>query len=156
MTIIDKLRELGYATVDADFYRKVDEWKSWYAGDVKGFHRYRVRNGHGTLECKRHTLNMGKKIPEDWANLLMNEKVKITLEGKAEQDFVDGVLEENNFRVKANEMQELAFALGTAAFIPRVVGMQATEQGAQQVCSSVFVISSPFCPRADAAAPSAA
>lgn len=129
MTIIDKLRELGYATVDADFYRKVDEWKSWYAGDVKGFHRYRVRNGHGTLECKRHTLNMGKKIPEDWANLLMNEKVKITLEGKAEQDFVDGVLEENNFRVKANEMQELAFALGTAAFIPRVVGMQATEQG---------------------------
>ena len=60
MTIIDKHRELGYATVDADFYRKVDEWKSWYAGDVKGFHRYRVRNGHGTLECKRHTLNMEK------------------------------------------------------------------------------------------------
>ena len=59
----------------------------------------------------------------------MNEKVGITLEGKKEQEFVDRVLEENNFLVKANEMQELAFALGTVAFIPRVVGMEITEAG---------------------------
>lgn len=72
---------------------------------------------------------MGKKIPEDWANLLMNEKVAITLEGKKEQEFVDRVFEGNNFLVKANEMQEMAFALGTVAFIPRVVGMELTEEG---------------------------
>lgn len=129
MNVIEKLKELGYSTVGEDFYRKVGEWKSWYMGDVQGFHRYKVRNGHGTVRCKRYSLNMGKKIPEDWANLLMNEKVKITLEGKAEQEFVDRIFEENNFLVKANEMQELAFALGTVAFIPRVVGMEATEVG---------------------------
>lgn len=129
MNIIEKLKELGYSTVPEEFYTKVQEWKSWYEGDVKGFHRYRVRNGAGMVRCKRYTLNMGKKIPEDWANLLMNEKVKITLEGQKEQAFVDRVFTENNFLVKANEMQEKAFALGTVAFIPRVVGMEAKETG---------------------------
>lgn len=129
MNVIEKLKELGYSTVSEDFYRKVGEWKSWYIGDVKGFHRYKVRNGISTVRCKRYTLNMGKKIPEDWANLLMNEKVSVTLEGGREQEFVNRVFEENNFLVKANEMQEMAFALGTVAFIPRVVGMEATETG---------------------------
>ena len=129
MNVIEKLKQLGYTTVDEDFYRKVSEWKSWYIGNVKGFHRYKVRNGHNIVQCKRYSLGMGKKIPEDWANLLMNEKVKITLEGKKEQDFIDRVFEENNFEVKANEMQEMAFALGTVAFIPRVIGMEANEAG---------------------------
>ena len=31
--------------------------------------------------------------------------------------------------MRSNEMQEMAFALGTVAFIPRVVGMEATEAG---------------------------
>lgn len=129
MNVIDKLKQLGYATAPEEFYTKVQEWKSWYVGDVKGFHRYKVRNGTSMVRCKRYTLNMGKKIPEDWANLLMNEKVKITLEGQKEQAFVDRVFTENNFLVKANEMQEKAFALGTVAFIPRVVGMEAKETG---------------------------
>lgn len=129
MNIIEKLKQLGYSTVPEEFYTKVQEWKSWYVGDVNGFHRYKVRNGTSVVRCKRYTLNMGKKIPEDWANLLMNEKVKVTLEGQKEQTFVDRVFEENNFLVKSNEMQEKAFALGTVAFIPRVVGMKATEEG---------------------------
>lgn len=126
MNIIEKLKELGYTTVPAEFYGKVSEWKSWYQGDVKGFHRYKVRNGDGVVRCRRYSLGMGKKIPEDWANLLMNEKVAITLEGKREQAFVDRVLNDNNFLVKSSELQELAFALGTTAIVPRVVGMEIT------------------------------
>ena len=79
MNISEKLKELGYSTVPEEFYAKVQEWKSWYVGDVKGFHRYKVRNGAGMVRCKRYTLNMGKKVTEDWANLLMNERVKLTL-----------------------------------------------------------------------------
>ena len=108
MNITEKLKELGYSTVPEEFYTKVQEWKSWYVGDVKGFHRYKVHNGASVVRCKRYTLNMGKKIPEDWANLLMNERVEITLEGQREQDFIDRVFTENNFLVKANEMQELS------------------------------------------------
>ena len=111
MNVVEKLRELGYSTIPEDFYRKISEWKSWYIGDVKGFQRYKVRNGTSMVRCRRYTLNMGKKISEDWANLLMNEKVEITLEGQQEQEFIDRVLNENNFLVKANEMQEKALSL---------------------------------------------
>ena len=127
--VIVKLNELGYTTIPEAFYEKVSEWKSWYQGNVKGFHSYRVRNGIGIVNCKRYSLGIGKKICEDWANLLMNEKVKITLEGKKEQEFIDRVLAENNFYVKANEMQEMKSALGTVAYIPRVVGQAVTEGG---------------------------
>lgn len=129
MNVIEKLKELGYSTVGENFYRKVDEWKSWYIGKVKGVHTDRRYNGHEWVKCERASLGMAKKVCEDWANLLMNEKVEITLEGEKEQDFIDRVFEENNFQVKSNEMQEMAFALGTVAFIPRVIGMEATEEG---------------------------
>ena len=129
MTIIEKLKELGYNTIAPEFYGKVAEWRSWYVGDVKSFHHYKVRNCGRTVHCKRYTLGMAKKLAEDWANLLMNEKVKITLEGKKEQDFIDRVLAENNFTVKANEMQEMKSALGTVAYIPRVTGQGVTDSG---------------------------
>lgn len=127
--VIVKLNELGYTTIPEAFYAKVAEWKSWYQGNVKGFHNYRVRNGESMVNCKRYSLGMGKKLCEDWANLLMNEKVQITLEGKKEQEFIDRVLMENNFTVKSNEMQEMKSALGTVAYIPRVIGQEVNEGG---------------------------
>lgn len=127
--VIIKLNELGYTTIPDSFYSKVYEWKSWYQGNVKGFHNYTVQNGDRQVKCRRYSLGMGKKLCEDWANLLMNEKVKITLEGQKEQDFIDLVLTENNFTVKANEMQELKSALGTVAYVPRVIGQEISESG---------------------------
>lgn len=127
--VIIKLNELGYTTIPDSFYSKVREWKSWYQGDVKGFHNYTVQNGEQQVECRRYSLGMGKKLCEDWANLLMNEKVQITLEGEKEQKFIDLVLTENNFTVKANEMQEMKSALGTVAYVPRVIGQEISESG---------------------------
>ena len=127
--VILKLNELGYTTIPDSFYSKVYEWKSWYQGNVKGFHNYTVQNGERQVKCRRYSLGMGKKLCEDWANLLMNEKVQITLEGKKEQNFIDLVLTENNFTVKASEMQELKSALGTVACVPRVIGQEISESG---------------------------
>lgn len=127
--VIIKLNELGYTTIPDSFYSKVYEWKSWYQGDVNGFHNYTVQNGERQVKCRRYSLGMGKKLCEDWANLLMNEKVQITLEGQKEQDFIDLVLRENNFTVKANEMQEMKSALGTVAYVPRVIGQEISESG---------------------------
>lgn len=71
---------------------------------------------------------MGKKVAEDWANLLMNEKVKITLEGQKEQEFFDSVCESNNFEEKANECQEMKAGLGTVAYVARLTGVMAREE----------------------------
>lgn len=124
MNIFEKLKEKGYETIPAEFYTMVSLWKSWYDGDVASFHNYKVFNGQKQVRCKRHSLGMAKKVAEDWANLLLNEKVKITLEGEKEQAFFDDVCRANNFRTKANEMQEMKSAYGTAAYIPRAVGVE--------------------------------
>ena len=123
MNIFEKLKERGFDTVPESFYTTIGIWKSWYEGEVKSFHIYKVFNGQKQVQCRRYTMGMAKKVCEDWANLLMNEKVKITLEGKKEQDFFDSVCADNNFTVKISEMQELKAAIGTVAYIPRVVGV---------------------------------
>ena len=122
MNIFEKLKERGFDTVPESFYTTIGIWKSWYEGEVKSFHVYKVFNGQKQVQCRRYTMGMAKKVSEDWANLLMNEKVKITLEGKAEQEFFDSVCKENNFLVKASEMQEAKSAMGTVAYVPRIVG----------------------------------
>lgn len=123
MNIFDKLKEKGYETIPAEFYTMIGVWKSWYDGNVEKFHTYKVFNGQSNVNCRRYTLGMAKKVAEDWANLLLNEKVKITLEGEKEQEFFDAICRENNFATKANEMQEMKAAYGTAAYIPRVIGV---------------------------------
>ena len=132
MTISEKLKELGYSTVSDSFFDKVEEWRSWYEGDVKKFSWYKVKTGKSTVKCKRYSLGMAKKVCEDWASLWMNEKVNITLEGEKEQSFINKVFEENNFAVKINEMQEAKAALGTCAYVPRVVG-QTTGENAKGI-----------------------
>lgn len=128
--IIKALEDLGYKTIPATYYARIDAWKSWYVGDVKEFHHYTVKTGSRKIKVKRYTLGMAKKICEDWANLLMNERVAITLEGEKEQAFVDKVFTDSNFAVKINEMQELKSALGTAAYVPRVTGQEVGADGA--------------------------
>lgn len=137
MDIFGKLKEFGVSDAQASFHSKIAEWKGWYVGDVQKFTWYKVRTGKNTVKCKRNSLGMAKKLCEDWANLLMNEKVHITLEGEKEQQFVDSVFAQNNFFVKANEMQELKSALGTVAYVPRVVGQQ--ENGMAQALQIDYV-----------------
>ncbi len=139
ISIFQILRDKGFSTVPEGFYDRISLWRSWYDGDVRGFHDYKVYNGQKTLPCKRYTLNMGKKVAEDWANLLLNEKVAVTLEGRAEQAFFDQVCKENSFLVKANECQELKAGLGTAAYVARVEGATAWA-GAGQVTGGRIVL----------------
>ena len=92
-------------------------WLEWFTGDVKDFHHYEVYNGAKKVECKRKTLNMGKKIPEDWANLLLNEKVTVTYGNDEQQQQLNSMLKRVNFWQKGNQGIELTFALGNGAFV---------------------------------------
>lgn len=132
MYISDILRAKGYEpTVPTKFYKKIDEWQQWYEGYIKEFHQYEVFNGQRRVKCERAQTNMAKQAAEDWANLLMNEKVKITLEGEAEQQFFDDVCRGNHFERKMSEYEEFTFALGTTAIVTRVTGITVTEDGEQ-------------------------
>lgn len=132
MNIYEKLKALGFDTVPKEFYEQnVDVWASWYEGKVNKFHSYRVYNGTKFVRQERYSLGMAKKVCEDWANLLFNEKVKITLEGKAEQEFFDETCRANNFEVKCNEMQEKKAAFGTGAYVATVTDVAIDEDSGE-------------------------
>lgn len=119
-TIRQYLIENKYNTVSDETYSHIDEWLDWYQDDVEKFHTYKVYNGMTTTEQKRYRLGMAKKVCEDWANLLLNEKVSINA-GDYEERLND-ILQLNNFKVRANQLVEKAFALGTGALVEYLDG----------------------------------
>ena len=51
-------------------YDMMAVWKSWYRGNVNDFHYYNATLADGsTIKCERLTMNMPKKVCEDFANL---------------------------------------------------------------------------------------
>ncbi len=104
-----------YNTALDETYDHIDNWLEWYQDDVKKFHHYKVWNGVIMTKHERYRLGMAKKVCEDWANLLLNEKV--TINAGAYEERLNEILNFNNFSVRANQLVELAFALGTGAFV---------------------------------------
>lgn len=112
---------------DMDEY--IQNWLEWYTGDVKSFHNYTVYNGKKFVSMKRLTLNMAKRVCEDWANLLLNEKTDITIADKHSQDVVHLALEDCKFWQKGNEGVEKSFALGIGAFVVVVDNIGINDKG---------------------------
>ena len=98
---------------------------------------YQTNGNVRTRELFR--LGMAKRITEDWASLLLNEKTTITTEddkasawlmGEDSEQGTGGVLGDSNFWAEANELLEKAFAYGTGAFVARADGAKVSENGA--------------------------
>ena len=93
-TLRQYLTERKYSVPSDQTYSHIDEWLDWYEGDVPNFHTYKVYNGMTMTSHKRYRLNMAKTVCEDWANLLLNEKVSIKA-GQYEKR-LNEILEKNN------------------------------------------------------------
>lgn len=115
MGVYDYLIKAGYKP--AKQIKQMDEWLQWYQGDVSNFHEYKVYNGAAFVQCRRDSMQMAKKVCEDWASLLLNEKTEIAAEDEAFKSILDEVLKYNSFSFRANQLIELVFALGTGAFV---------------------------------------
>lgn len=74
-------------------------------------------------------MGMAKKISEDIADLLLNERVKITLSDETTGAFVQQVLDENRFLVLGNDYQERKAYTGTVAYVPYLRDAEVTETG---------------------------
>lgn len=118
--IREYLTKHKYNTASDEIYNHIGEWLEWYQNDVERFHKYKVFNGVSTKEEERYKLGMAKKVCEDWANLLLNEKVAIKA-GNYEKRLQE-ILDDNNFLVRANQLIEMAFALGTGALVEYLDG----------------------------------
>ena len=116
-TIRSVLEGMGYSIPASGAYRQIEVWKSWYQGYNKKFHDYQIYNGRDKIKRTRKSLRMAKKICEDHANLIMNERVQINIDHEGAHRFIEKAMLANNFRVQANKLVERAFALGSGAFV---------------------------------------
>lgn len=133
MNIIKYLNKAGYDTVSPGFYALISVWESWYRANVKKFHRYKVYTGKQHVTCKRLSLGMAKKLSEDIADLLLNERVQITINDENTSTFVMKVLEDNNFSVLGNDYQERKAYTGTVAYVPYLDKIQISEESGEIV-----------------------
>lgn len=129
-------KELG-VDIKPDYYEKINLWAQWWKGHVDSFHKYHEIDAKGNkIERELFSLKMAKKICEDWASSLLNEKTKVTLEDKASSVFLQG--EENekggvfsaiNFWSEANGLVEKSFYSGTGAFVMKLDDLQVDTEG---------------------------
>lgn len=130
MDIFSYFKNQGIDTVGTAFYRAIGVWRSWYYSNVRKFHKYKVYRGNGTsVNCTRYSLSMAKKVCEDMADLLLNEKVQITIADSATDKFVKQVLADNTWEELGNEFQEWKAALGTVAYVVYIRDGQVDEAG---------------------------
>jgi len=130
MNIFNYFKKKKIDTVEDSFYRKINEWISWYNSNVRNFTFYKVHTGRGSYRrCRRKSMSMAKKLSEDIADLLLNERVTITLSDDTTDEFVKMVLDRNRFLVMGNEYQERKAYTGTVAYIPYLKDVDIDKNG---------------------------
>lgn len=103
--------------------RQIAVWDSWWRGRYAPFHEYLENDcaGHPTRR-EMFRMNMAKKVCEDWASILLNDRTVVSVGDPAGDEFVKRVFTDTGFMRLANRLIERAFAVGTGAAILRIHG----------------------------------
>lgn len=122
---IDYLNKTKGWDINSDYYGYVDTWKQWWEGYVPSFHEF-TEVGLNKTSQKRTLFRMGmaKKVCEDWASLLLNDKTTITVDDDktakwlyGSSDQTGGLLQDIEFWDNANNLVELEMRSGAGAFV---------------------------------------
>ena len=107
----------------------IEQWKSWYAGNVKDFHNYEIYNGQQNVKVRRFTLNMAKEISEDWADILWSEKCEISLKNEESQKQFDELIDNLDLYTTITQLIEKSGALGTEMAVVSAYDIIKNEDG---------------------------
>ena len=101
MTLDDFFKQIGYDTNNLHKgHEAIVNYMNWYHGYIDEFHKYYVYNGDQKIYRNRYSLNIAKMICENFADLIMNEKVSITLDNKESDKIVNDILRKNKFNIR--------------------------------------------------------
>ena len=114
----------GWA-IDADYYGYIETWRQWWQGSVPKVHTRAAEYANGTKKRPIASLRMPKRVCEDWANLLLNDRTTFQIKDAAtaryllgdDEQQVGGLLRELHFWRNANALVEQAYWSGTGAFV---------------------------------------
>lgn len=115
--VVEYLKSKSIKVIEEDITTKMEVWGQWYRGKVDKFHEYTTYSGKKTLKLERKTLNMPSRVAQRWADLLVNEKVAISIDDDYSEQKIQELLHQVNFYVRGNNLIETAFALGGGFFI---------------------------------------
>ena len=127
-------RTFGYR-LTGDYYNVIALWEDWWRGFNEPFHRIKVNNGEVCRSRDMYTMKMAKKICEDWASILINDKTFIKVDDDCTSRFLlgdtenGGVLGSNNFWEQINDLMERMMWSGTAAVVIRLKNAAVSETG---------------------------
>lgn len=107
----------------------IDQWKSWYEGNVKDFHNYYIYNGNRKIKQKRFTMNMAKEISEDWSDILWSEKCEINMKDENSQEQFEELINSLDLYSLINQSIEKSGALGTESAVVSVYDLVQNEDG---------------------------
>jgi len=107
----------------------IEQWKSWYAGNVKSFHNYFIYNGKKKVNQKRFTMNMAKEISEDWSDILWSEKCEINMKDENSQEQLEELVNSLDLYSLINQSIEKSGALGTESTVVSVYDLVQNEDG---------------------------
>ena len=107
----------------------IEQWKSWYAGNVKSFHNYFIYNGKRKVNQKRFTMNMAKEISEDWSDILWSEKCQISMKDEKSQEQFDDLVNDLDLYTLINQSIEKSGGLGTESAVISVYDIIENEDG---------------------------
>ena len=105
-------RRHGFNPIVGDIQLKQQQWFSWYRGDVNGFHTFNQKVNGKMINFERQTMNMPKKVCEDYTSLIWNEACDIAFEDENTQKIVERVLEENDFEMNFANLYEQTMGMG--------------------------------------------
>lgn len=126
--------QFGY-TISNDYYSKIDVWKDWWKGFHQPFHRIVYENGEKRKSRDMYTMKMAKKVCEDWAAILINDKTAVKIADETTQRFISGdtenggVFGSNNFLDQANDLMEKMMYSGTCAVVIRLKNAPINSEG---------------------------
>lgn len=129
------LNETRRLHLDAAYYGQIETWRQWWKGCVPDVHRVRYRMADGEHQRRRASLRMPKRVCEDWANLLLNDRTTFQIGDEAtaayllgtDEQQTGGLLRQLHFWENANELVEKAYWSGTGAFVLSVEGIKGTD-----------------------------
>ena len=137
--VVEFLNKEYKTQIKTDYYSHVKKWRDWWRGYYKPFHSYQELGvDNAPRQRELFTMRMGKRVSEDWASILLNEKTRINIDDPASSEFIQGkedaqgvggVLGANNFWSEANELVEKAYGYGTGAFVLRAENAKVNSRG---------------------------
>lgn len=115
---IRKLEDVRDIPLNNDWYARISDWNSLYAGHLDSIHNVTSTSIAGTKTRSMLSLNMPKAMAEEMAKLIFNEDSRITVDNEQLNEYLENVFRSNRFTKNFREHLERMFSLGGMAIKP--------------------------------------